>query len=238
MLFIHETHRVAGGDAERFEDGYRDGWMPALAATDDARLLWFLHQAHGTGPAYTIVTVTAVASLDALATLDARVRTGDLRSWARDVDALRHDAVAKVLTPTPFSPLATVDLSSVPVDGVDRGTDLPLFMEDTAWPHPGRLDDYLERAGTLYVETLRRAAEHGRNVLELVAAFTPLYGAGSRREVVLWQRVARPDLLAPLLTREVPPEHRAPGTWMHDALELRDRWESRLLRVAPWSPLA
>jgi hypothetical protein len=24
--------------------------------------------------------------------------------------------------------------------------------------------------------------------------------------------------------------------WMHDALDLRDRWESRLLRAARWSP--
>ena len=82
-----------------------------------------------------------------------------------------------------------------------------------------------------------RAAEHGRNILELVAAFTPIFGAGPAREVVLWQRVAQPQLLAPLLRREVPAEHRAPGTWMHDALDLRDRWESRLLRVASWSPL-
>jgi hypothetical protein len=29
---------------------------------------------------------------------------------------------------------------------------------------------------------------------------------------------------------------RAPGTWMHDALSLRDRWESKLLRTATWSP--
>ena len=64
-----------------------------------------------------------------------------------------------------------------------------------------------------------------------------MFGAGPEREVVLWQRVARPELLPPLLSREVPAEHRAPGTWMHDALEVRDRWESRLLRVAPWSPL-
>jgi hypothetical protein len=40
-----------------------------------------------------------------------------------------------------------------------------------------------------------------------------------------------------LLTREVPAEYKRPGTWMHDALELRDRWESRLLRSARWSPL-
>jgi hypothetical protein len=29
---------------------------------------------------------------------------------------------------------------------------------------------------------------------------------------------------------------RQPGTFMHDALELRDQWESRLLRTSRWSP--
>jgi hypothetical protein len=30
---------------------------------------------------------------------------------------------------------------------------------------------------------------------------------------------------------------KGPGTWMHDALEVRDDWQSRLLRSASWSPL-
>ena len=39
-----------------------------------------------------------------------------------------------------------------------------------------------------------------------------------------------------LLGTEIPPERRAPGTWMHDALEVRDQWESKLLRTSCWSP--
>ena len=238
MLFVHEVHRVAGRSDADFEAAYRDGWLPALAHSDGARLLWFLHQAHGTGPAYTAVTITAVASAGALAELQARMREGDLRSWAAEVDGLRHEAVAKVLEPVPWSPLTSVDLAGVPATAQERGPDLPLFMEDTAWPHPGRREAYLERAAALYVPTLERAAAAGHGLLELVAAFTPVFGAGRASEVVLWQRVARPDLLSPLLTREIPAAFAAPGTWMHDALEVRDRWESRLLRVAPWSPLA
>ena len=65
----------------------------------------------------------------------------------------------------------------------------------------------------------------------------PRYGSGVHREIVLWQRVGRPDMLLPLLNHEVPAEYRAAGTWMHDALEVRDQWESRLLKVASWSPL-
>jgi hypothetical protein len=238
MLFVHETHRVAGREADRFQELYREGWAAPLAAGDDARLLWFLDQAHGTGPAYSFVTITAVASAAALDDLNERVRRGDLRTWAAEVDALRHESVAKVLDPLPFSPLSDLDLDTVrAVADPHRSGNLPLFMEDTAWPHRGRYDDYLERAGTLYVDTLARAAEHGVDILELVAAFSPRYGSGRHREVVLWQRVGRPELLLPLFAREVGPQHRAPGTWMHDALEVRDQWESRLLRVAPWSPL-
>jgi hypothetical protein len=203
------------------------------------RLLWALEQAHGTGPAYTFITLLGATSLDAYARLDGRVRRGDLRDWWTELDGLRHAAAAKILVPTAFSPMAELDLASVPMPGDDdHGPQLPLFMEDTAWPHPGLLNAYLEKAGTLYVETLRKAAEHKVDIIELVAAFTPLLGAGPEREVVLWQRLKRPDYLLPLLSREVPPEHRGPGTWMHDALDVRDTWESRLLRVEPWSPLA
>jgi hypothetical protein len=237
LLFVHETHRVAGRDADAFEAQMRDGWAATLARSTDARLLWYLEQAHGTGPSYTVVTVTAVATPDALADLDARQRRGDLAAWALDVDRLRHAAEAKVLVPVPWSPLVAVDLASIPAAAPDRGPDLPLFMEDTAWPHPGRLGEYLERASTLYVQTLERAREHGRDLLELVAAFTPMHGAGRHPEVVLWQRVRRPELLLPLLRREVPEVHRGPGTWMREALDVRDRWESRLLRVATWSPV-
>jgi hypothetical protein len=237
VLFVHEVHHVVGSQSEAFEACFRDGWMPALAATDDARLLWFLHQAHGTGPAYTMVTVTAVASWSALGELDARVRSGDLRSWASEMDGLRHDGTAKVLEAVPWSPTTSIDLGTVPTGPVERGPDLPLFMEDTAWPHPGHLDAYLEKASGLYVETLRRAADAGRGLLELMAVLVPALGAGPSREVVLWQRVAQPEMLLPLLAREVPPAYQGPGTWMREALEVRDRWESRLLRVAAWSPL-
>jgi hypothetical protein len=236
LYVVHETHRVAGKEAERFWELLRDGWMKA---SEDVRLLWALEQAHGTGPAYTFITLLGASSLDAYAAMDERVKRGDLREWWTELDSLRHNATAKVLVPTEFSPMTELDLSTVPSPGdQDHGPDLPLFMEDTAWPHPGKLGAYLERAGTLYLETLRKAAEFKMDILELVAAFTPMLGAGPEREVVLWQRIKRPEFLQPLFAREVPPEHQGPGTWMHDALEVRDSWESRLLRVAPWSPLA
>lgn len=236
MLFVHEVHRVIGAKEDEFESAYRERWMPTLADTDDARLLWYLHHAHGSGPAYRVVTVTAVRSASAWEELVRRLEEGDLRALAGELDGLRYGVQARVLRPVPWSPLQEVDLTTVPVDG--REHDQALFMEDTGSPYPGRFDAYVELAGTRYLEMLRAAEEAGRSLLRVEAAFRPAWGTGTWPQLVFWQRVVRPDLLLPLLGHDVPAELRGPGTWMHDALAVRDQWESRLLRTAPWSPLA
>jgi hypothetical protein len=64
-----------------------------------------------------------------------------------------------------------------------------------------------------------------------------MYGAGRRKEAVLWQRVLDNNLLHNLITRETPNELKAPGMFMHEALSYRDQWRSRLLRSSRWSPL-
>lgn len=235
MLFVHEVHRVKGAREEQFEAAFREGWMPALAETDDARLLWYLNLAHGSGAAYTVVTVTGVADAGAWGALDERVRAGDLREWAGEVDGLRHRSSAKVLVPVPWSPTRQIDLGSVPVAGAEH--ELTLYMEDTAWPFAGGLQAYLAAAGTLYGETLARSKKAGRSILEMEAAFQPAFGTAQPTEVVLWQKVVNHEALLRLLTTETDPARKAPGTWMHDALAVRDQWESRLLRTAGWSPL-
>jgi hypothetical protein len=78
----------------------------------------------------------------------------------------------------------------------------------------------------------------GRAILELLAVFQTAFGAGRRSEVVLWQKVLDHSRLLWLLEHEVAPEHRQPGSWMHDALAVRDDWQSQLLRTTGWSPLS
>jgi hypothetical protein len=51
------------------------------------------------------------------------------------------------------------------------------------------------------------------------------------------QKVHSMPGLVHLLTHDIPAEMSRPGTWMHDALEYRDQWRSKLLRTASWSPL-
>jgi hypothetical protein len=232
MLLLHEVHTVAGRREDAFEAAFREGWMPALAKTDDARLLYYLKLAHGTGRAYHHVTITALRDGNAYEQLARRVQEGDLREWAATVDADRHEVKGKLLLPVDWSPMQSIDLESVPVDG--REHEPLLFMEDSAWPYEAKLDTYLEAARTHYAPSLEERSE--RSLLTLLGVFQAALGAPRRREVVLWQRVDYPERLPALFTRELPPQVKQPGTWMHDALDVRDDWESRLLRSAAWSP--
>jgi hypothetical protein len=207
--------------------------MGALGDDADGRLLYYLKLAHGTGRAYHHTSITAFANGDAYERVARRIQSGDLRSWAADADGMRHEVKGKLLLSVDWSPMGDLDLSTVPTDG--REHDPALYMEDSAWPYEAKLDTYLDKARTHYLPSLEQRSE--RSLLTLLAVFQAALGAPRRREVILWQRVDFPERLPGLFTRELPGHVKGPGTWMHDALEVRDDWESRLLRSASWSPL-
>jgi hypothetical protein len=231
MLFMHEVHTVRGRAEDEFEAAFRDGWMATLGAGDEARLLWYANHAHGTGPAYTVVTVTAVRDGAAWERLARRIQRGDLRQWMRELDALRHDVAAKLLVALPWSPLQDVPFGEIPTDG--REHELSLYMEDTMWPYEDTFTEYIDRCGEVYSKSLETA----ESMLDIQAGFQPALGSHLRREVVLMQRIRQPEALLNLLRNEIPARYRAPGTWMYEALDLRDQWTSRLLRTSSWSPL-
>src|ERR1700681_922740 len=236
MLFIHETHRVDGRREDEFEAAFREGWMPTLAKGDDARLLWYANHAHGSGVSYNVVTITGVRDAAAWEQLALRVQRGDLQEWARSGDRLRHDVKGKLLLPVHWSPLQEVDLASVPTDGAVH--EPSLFMEDTGWPDSS-LDDYIQWWDDIYYEPMQRVPED-LSMLDIQACFQVAHGSYQRREAMLWQKIDASNdyaALVHLLTPDIPPEHRAPGTHMFDALSYRDQWESRLLRTSAWSPL-
>src|SRR5262245_12676267 len=117
MLLLHEVHTVNGRHEDEFEDAFRTGWMPALAADDSARLGYYLKLAHGTGRAYHVTTITCLRDGAAYEQLATRVQRGDLRQWAADIDRLRHEVAGKLLLPVEWSPMQDVDLTTVPTDG-------------------------------------------------------------------------------------------------------------------------
>ena len=233
-LYLHELHRVVGRSEDAFEAAFRDpgGWMDRLGEDEDARLLWYANQAHGTGLSYQVVTVTAVADGAAWERLARRVRSGDLHDWSRHVDTLRHDVTGKMLVAVEWSPMDELDLSAESSTPADH--EPTLFMEDTGWPDVA-LDEYTGFWGRDYLPLLANQPEATR-LLEIQACWTTALGAGRRPEAILWQRIHNHARLIELFATEVPPERKAPGTYMDAALSYRDQWESRLLRTAPWSP--
>jgi hypothetical protein len=233
MLFVHEVHTVVGKRADQFEDAYRHGWMPMLAEGTDARLLWYFDHAHGSGPAYRVVTVTGVADGAAWFRLAQRVATGDLRAWARDLDGLQHDSRGRILTPLEWSPTVP-RMADIPTEPVEH--EPTMYMEDTMWPFPGKVGEYIEAAGAVYRPALGAEGSHVNMSIELALQTMP--GAGQHPEVTLLQKLSSLPLLIRLLTNDIPDAVTGPGSWMHEALDLRDQWRSKLLRTAVWSPLS
>ena len=148
MLLIREEHAVRGEAEEEFDEAVRDLWLPALGKTDDARLLYYMRLAHGSGESYRIITYTLVRDGAAWERFMHKVHGGELQSLAAKLDGMRHFVAGKILVPLPWSKLQDIDLDSVPTQAGDH--ELSLFMEDTVHPREGLLDEYIRRSGEQY----------------------------------------------------------------------------------------
>jgi len=234
MLFLHETHKVIGRHASAFEDLFRDEWMGALARGEGARLLWYLNHAMGSGPSYQVVTITAVSDGAAWEALARRTLAGDLSELASKLDSCRYESDGKILAPVYWSELQEVDLAEMPVDG--REHELSVYMQDTGWPD-APLDDYIGLWDHDYWQFMRRTPPEKR-LLDIQACFQVAHGSGTRPEAILMQKIMSLAALGGLLTsvEEYDPDT-WPGSYMAKGLELRDQWESKLLRTSSWSPL-
>ena len=229
MIFWHEIHQVAGGKLEEFHGVVRERWKPLVERDGDARLLWFWDHGHGTGPSYQSVSVTAVRDWAAWGRLvNTLTASADGRAWYREVAPLRSDVTGKLLLPVPWSPLQDADLAS-PSRPSDAGAAPTLHLHDTGWPFSGRLDDYVEALGRVFHPQTARS-----KMISIEACWRTCPGTGRGDEVVLLQRILDWAAFARLLAGGESTRQR--GGWMEEGLKYRDRWESKLLRTAPWSP--
>jgi hypothetical protein len=228
MIFLHELHDVAGGKMDEFTDAVRREWRPLIEERPGARLLWFWHVTHGTGPSYQAVSITAVrdwatwgALVDQFAT-DARFRDWQHRAWG-----LRREVTAKLLLSAPWSPLHDVDLDG---RATDREVDTPtIYLHDTGWPYPGKLEEYVSALGSVFHPQTQRS-----RMISIAACWKVAPGTGRHHEVVILQRIEDWDRFSRLLTHGEQGAQR--GGWMEEGLRYRERWESKLLRCVPWSP--
>jgi hypothetical protein len=230
MIFWHEVHEIARGRREEFHLAVREQWKPLVERDDTARLLWFWDHAHGTGPSYQAVSIAAVSDWTAWGRLVERLTaTPEGRGWYRDAAPLRRDVSGKLLLPVDWSPIAFAHRATA--DAPTAAGERPgLYLHDTGWPFAGRLDDYIAALGRVfYPQTLRS------KMISVEACWRTCPGTGKGDEVVLLQRILDWEAFSRLLSAgESLPQR---GGWMEQGLEYRDRWESKLLRTAPWSPL-
>jgi len=225
MIYVHEVHEVLGGRMEEFGEAMRGEWRPLVEEGGRARLLWFWQLTHGTGASYQAVSLTAVRDWAAWGDLVARA--ADFREWRRRVSTLRREVTAKMLLPAAWSPLADVDLGVEPTAGeAERPA---LYLHDTGWPFPGQLEAYVDALGAVFLPQTRQT-----RMISVVGCWTVAPGTGRHHEVVLLQRIEDWTRFAELLARGGRGAQR--GGWMVEGLRYRDRWESKLLRCAPWSP--
>jgi len=227
MLFLHETHEVVGGRMAEFEDAVRTRWQPLVEEGAEARLCWFWELTHGTGASYQAVSITAVRDwatwgvlVDRMRT-DARWRTCDAALWT-----LRREVTRKLLEPTPWSPLQAVDLAAA---ATPPGGALGLYLHDTGWPYQGKLEEYVQALGSVYLPQVRQS-----KMISVEACWTVATGTGRHHEVVLLQKILDWPRFTELLSHGEQGAQR--GGWMVEGLKHRDRWESKLLRCTSWSP--
>lgn len=227
MLYLHETHEVVGGRMADFEALLRDRWQPLMEADGHARLLWFWLHTHGTGPSYQAISITAIRDWPAWGELVERSRTEPAwQSWYADVGACRREVTGKLLLPTAWSPLQDVDFAAVA--GAPNQSP-SLYLHDTGWPYAGKLDAYAAALGNIFYPATRKS-----KMIAVEACWTVCPGTGRFHEVVLLQRILNWQAFSDLLTGGERPTQR--GEWMQEGLKYRDRWESKLLRPAAWSP--
>jgi len=79
----------------------------------------------------------------------------------------------------------------------------------TGWPNAA-LADYVTFWGSGYHAPMQARPPQER-LLDVQLCMQPAYGAGRRKEAVLWQKVLDHQRLLHLITDETPPERKAPG---------------------------
>ena len=90
-------------------------------------------------------------------------------------------------------------------------------------------DAYVAALGSVFYPQTRTY-----KMIRVEACWTVCPGTGRHHEVVLLQRVLDWPAYANMLSGGERPTK--PGDWMEEGLKYRDRWESKLLRPASWSP--
>jgi hypothetical protein len=230
MFFVHEIHALDPDTADTFEASLREAWLPALAGDGDTRLVWSARSMPLAISYPEIVTLTAVTDGGALERLGERVRRGDLADHAVELERYRRSHTVRVLAPLEeFNPY-TVDLDELALVRKDAPTEM--YIHDFVVPRLGMQRTYEVQMRESFLKMLEIEALP----MKIWAGLETVAGGGRTPESLMVTHINHARAIADLLAHGNPRIAAEPGTWMADALKLRDTWISRLVRSLPWSP--
>jgi len=231
MLWLHQVHRLQPSTRDGFEQLVRDQWLPAIAARPGARLAWFATSTRGAVHADEAVTITGVADGAALTELGQRIHGGDLTTLATALSGLRTGVETRILEPLDYDPLNISSVAEIPAEA--QQLDARSYMHDFVPPVVGNMRGYEDMRRGRYMAL----TEQDLSGVALRASWRTVPGGGPVPEMFNLSEIRSLDALERLVCDEIPKEYKAMGTWMWTALASRDRWTTRLVRSATWSPL-
>jgi hypothetical protein len=231
MLWLHQVHRLLPSTRDAFEQHVRHEWLPAVAARPGARLAWFGASSRGSKYADEAVTITGVTDGSALAELGARAHDGDLTATASALAALRTGVDTRVLESLDYDPLKITSVAEIPGEPQQQAG--RYYMHDFVPPALGNMLGYEQMMRERYMAL----TEQDLSGVVLRISWRTVPGGGPLPEMFNLSEIRSTDALDRLVCEEIPREYKAMGTWMWTALEARDRWATRLVRSATWSPL-
>lgn len=230
MLVILEENRVIGRKKDEFEETYRRGWLK-LRDDPDLTPLWYFDVVHGAGPSYRVLTVTAIPDGAAFERVNQRVAEGDLTSWVAELDSYRYESVSRVVTPMSWSPLR-----ELPTDLADisENRQKTFYWYTRGWPHLTQ-EEYMRFLYERWYKPDQGVLDGG--VAEVDAFFETVWGSGRKPEGIELAKIISIPKLQLLLQEDESMQMDWRADYLQSGLEVRDKWDTTLLRTSPWSPL-
>jgi hypothetical protein len=230
MLYVHQLWTAPPSKRPEADAMLREEWLPAVARDEGTRLAWVAYGVDGSVGPDDICMLTAVRDAAALERYGERVCSGDLAAPARRLAGLVTAQRIRMLKPLRYD-FFDHEIDSIPTEPQPGRT--VAYMHDFVPPIAGKNRAYEQ----LMAERYTKLSDAALSDIVLRASYETVAGGGPQPEHFNLSEIRSIDALVKLLVYEIPKEHKQMGTWMWEGLGVRDRWTTRLVRCAPWSPL-
>ena len=158
------------------------------------------------------------------------MREGNLTDTVNRLASLRTDVATRLLKPLDYDP-AQLRIEDIPASLSTKPA--VSYMHDFVPPVIGQNRAYVDMMRDHYMAL----TETELSGVVLRFSWETVWGGGPVPEMFNLSEIRSPSALLQLVGKEIPGEYKQIGSWMWDALSVRDRWTTRLVRSATWSPI-